>query len=335
MASSGDDEGSRLALPADLLGVVALSVGVLLAALVAPVSGSPARYVFAVVAVLLPGYALVAALFPRGPLAPGESPGRRAERVRRLDGFERAVLSLAAGLLVTPLLGIAVDFSPWAFRQVPVLAAVVGFVLVASVVAAQRRRRLPAAERYRPARRWAGAVRGVRRGRPTRGYSVVTVLVAVAIVVAGGGMFAVVTTAETGEAFTEFSLLVESESEGELLVAGSYPQAVETGGNATVVLGVENRERRERTYTVVPRLERVVEVDNGTRVAGYEAFDRFRLTVGAGRTEHREYTVTPTMAGEDLRLSFLLYRGDPPERVTTTNAYRRTHIWLDVTGRSG
>mgnify|MGYP000218168300 CR=1 FL=1 len=333
MSPSGDDEGSRLAPLADLLVVATLSVGVLLGALVAPVSGSPARYVFAVVAVLLPGYALVAALFPRGPLAPGEPPGRRAERVRRLDGFERAVLSLAAGLLVTPLLGIAVDFSPWAFRQVPVLAAVVGFVLVASIVAAERRRRLPVAERYRPARRWARSLSAVRRGRPTTGHSVVTVLVAVAVVVAGGGVFAVVTTAETGEEFTEFSLLVEGDDE--LLVAGSYPQTVETGGNATVVVGVENRERRERTYTVVPRLQRVVEVDNGTRVAGYEEFERFGLTVGAGRTERREYTVTPTTAGDDLRLSFLLYRDDPPERVTSTNAYRRTHIWIDVTEPSG
>jgi len=333
MASSGGSDGSNRLLPVDLLVVVVLSVGVLLGALVSPISGSPARYVFAVVAVALPGYALVAALFPRGPLGTDEPRGRRAERVRRLDGFERAVLSLATGLLVTPLVGIGVDFSPWAFRQVPVLAAVVGFVVVTAAVAAERRRRLPANERYVPARHWASTVRGVRQGRPTRGHSVVTVLVAVAVVVAAGGVVAVVSTAETGEQFTEFSLLVEDD--GDLLVAGSYPRALEVGETATVVLGVENRERRERTYTVVPRLQRVVEVDDETRVSDYEEYDRVQLTVGADRTDHRDYTVSPTLTGQNLRLSFLLYRGDPPERVTTTNAYRRTHIWLDVTGQSG
>jgi uncharacterized membrane protein len=161
----------------------------------------------------------------------------------------------------------------------------------------------------------------------------VTVLVAVAVVVAAGGVFAVVSTAETGEQFTEFSLLVEDE--GDQLVAGSYPRTLEVGENATVVLGVENREREERTYTVVPRLQRVIEVDNETRVSDYEEYDRFRLTVGAGRAESRDYTVSPTLTGENLRLSFLLYRGEPPEQVTTTNAYRRTHIWLDVTEQSG
>jgi len=333
MGSSGAGEGSNRLLPADLLVVVVLSVGVLLAALVSPVSESPARYVFAVVAVVLPGYALVAALFPRGPLGTDESSGRRAERVRRLDGFERVVLSLAAGLLVTPLVGIGVDFSPWPFRQVPVLAAVVGFVVVTAAVAAERRRRLPTSERYTPARRWVSSLRGIGQGRPTRGHSAVTVLVAIAVVVAAGGVFTVVTTAETGEQFTEFSLLVEDE--GDLLVAGTYPRAVGVGDNATVVFGVENRERREQSYTVVPRLQRVVEVDNEARVSDYEEYDRVRLTVGAGRTERQDYTVSPTLTGENLRLSFLLYRGDPPERVTSTNAYRRTHIWLDVTSQSG
>jgi uncharacterized membrane protein len=333
MGTSGADEEGTRVLPTDLVVVVVLSVGVLLATLVSPVSDSPARYVFAVVAVVLPGYTLVAALFPRGPLGTDESPGRRAERVRRLDAFERTVLSLAAGLLVTPLVGIGVDFSPWPFRQVPVLAAVVGFVVVTAAVAAERRQRLPPAERYTPARRWISSLRGIGQGRPTRGYSVVTVLVAVAVVVAAGGVFTVVTTAETGEQFTEFSLLVEDD--GDLLVAGSYPQAVEVGENATVVFGVENRERREQTYTVVPRLQRVVDVDNETRISEYEEYDRVRLTVGAGRTERRDYTVNPTLTGENLRLSFLLYRGDPPDRVTVTNAYRRTHIWLDVTSQSG
>jgi uncharacterized membrane protein len=158
---------------------------------------------------------------------------------------------------------------------------------------------------------------------------VVTALVAVAVVVAAGGVFTVVTTAETGEEFTEFSLLVEDE--GDLPVAGSYPQTVAVGENATVVFGVENRERRERTYTVVPRLQQVVEVDNETRVTDYEEYDRVGLAVGAGRAERRDYTGSPTLTGENLRLSFLLYRGELPDRVTSTNAYRRTHIWLDVT----
>jgi uncharacterized membrane protein len=320
----GDDP-----LPVDLLVVASLAVTAAGVALVVPTLPTTAGHVLAVVVVLLPGYALVAALFPRGPLGPDEPPGRPAERVRRLDGFERLVLSTAAGLLVTPLVGIAVDFSPFGFFETPVVASVTGFVLVTSAVATVRRRRVPATERYVPHRRWLRSLGRVRTGQPRSAPAVVTVAVAVAVVVAAGGVFAVVGTAETGERFTELSLLVESDDG--LLVAGSYPSAVEVGEEVGVVVAVENREQRRQTYTLVPRLERVVERSDDTRVVGFEAFERVGVTVPEGRTERRELRVRPTTTGENLRLSVLLYRGTPPEEPTATNAYRRTHVWLNVT----
>ena len=328
--ASDDGDGS---VPVDLLAVATLAVVAVLAAAAAPPSLAPARYVFAVVALLLPGYAVVAALFPRGPLGPDDPPGRPAERASRLDGFERLVLSVAAGLLVTPLVGIAVDFTPLGYFQLPVLLAVTGFVLVAVAVAAYRRRTVPAAERYVPHRRWRRALERVRGGHPTTGSAVVTVAVAVAVVVAAGGVFTVVTTADTGEQFTEFALLAESD--GNLTLAGSYPETVSVGEEIEVVLTVENRERRPQTYTVVPRLQRVVEGPEGTRVVESEAFDRVRVPVADGRTERRALSVSPTLTGDALRLSFLLYRGSPPETMTTTNAYRRTHIWVNVTAPAG
>jgi len=320
----GDD-----GLPVDLLVVSALAVTAAGVALAAPTLPATAGHVFAVVVVFLPGYAVVAALFPRGPLGPDEPPGRPAERVRRLDGFERLVLSTAAGLLVTPLVGIGVDFSPLDFFAAPVVAAVCGLVVLGSVVAAARRRRVSAAERYVPHRRWLRALNRVRAGEPRLASSVVTVVVAVAVVVAAGGVFAVVGTAETGEEFTELSLLVETDDG--LLVAGSYPSTVTVGEAVGVVVAVENREQRRQTYTLVPRLQRVVERSDETRVVESEAFERVTLPVEDGRTERYDLRVRPTMAGENLRLSVLLYRGAPPDEVTATSAYRRTHVWLNVT----
>ena len=322
-------DGDEDAFPVDLLVVASLALAAAGVALAAPTLPATAGHVLAVVVVLLPGYALVAALFPRGPLAPDEPPGRPAERVRRLDGFERLVLTTAAGLLVTPLVGIAVDFSPFGFFEVPVVASVTGFVLLASAVAAVRRRRVSATERYVPHRRWLRALRRVRTGNPRTGSALVTVAVAVAVVVAAGGVFAVVGTAETGERFTELSLLVETD--GDLLVAGSYPSAVAAGDEVGVVVVVENRENRRQTYTLVPRLQRVVERSTDTRVVKSEAFERVTVPVRDGGTERRDLRVRPTMTGENLRLSVLLYRGTPPDEVTATNAYRRTHVWLNVT----
>jgi hypothetical protein len=37
------------------------------------------------------------------------------------------------------------------------------------------------------------------------------------------------------------------------------------------------------------------------------------------------------MTGERLRLTYLLYRGAPPQTPTTDNAYRELHLWVNVT----
>jgi len=36
------------------------------------------------------------------------------------------------------------------------------------------------------------------------------------------------------------------------------------------------------------------------------------------------------MTGENLRVQYLLYRGDPPAEPTQENAYRSLHLWVDV-----
>jgi len=327
MSERDDRAGGRMSAPLDLLAVVALS-----AAVVAVSFGleSPPRavsLVSAVVAVFLPGYALVAALFPRGPSTDADR--RFAERVRRPDAFERAVLSFATGSVATPLLGIALNFSSWPVRTRALHATVLGFVALATVVAAVRRRRLPAAERYRPAGRWRRALAGLVDGRRGREFDLVTVAVAVAVVVAVGGVVTVAGTAQTGERFTEFAVLSD---DGERLVAGGYPENVTAGDPVTVDLEIENREGDGATYTVVTKLQRLAPDENETRVDEFEAFDRVNATVGSGRVERIDHTVRPTLTGERLRLVFMLYRGEPPERPVTTNAYRHTHLWLNVSG---
>lgn len=330
----GAEPTGQFAFPVDLVIVVALAGALVATALDLAAVGAPWVLVVAVLAVFLPGYALVAALFPRRPFAPGESPGRLGERARRLGGFERTVLSAGTGALVTPLLGIAVHFSPYPLATGPVVAAVSGFAGLGAVVATARRYRLPRAERYAPARRWVRAVEGgLYAERRLAGVDVVTVAVAVGVLVALGGVVTVVDTAESGERFSELYLLNETES-GQFQ-AGPYPDQVAAGSPYTVFVGVENREGRRTTYTLVTKLQRVAEDDDQTRVVEQEVFQPVTVTAGSGQVERFEHSVTPTLTGDPLRLSYLLYRGEPPEEPTTTSAYRRVHVWLNVTsGRS-
>jgi len=281
----------------------------------------------AVVAVFLPGYALVAALFTRRPSTANDQ--HFAERVRRPDGFERVVLAVATGSVAAPLLGIALNFSPWLVRRRAVHATLLGFVLVTSLVAAVRRFRLPSVERYTPARRWLAALGGLVDGRRGREVDLVTVAVAVAVVVAAAGVFTVASTAQTGEEFTEFAVL--SGAEGRL-VAGEYPENVTASDPVAVELLVENREGERASYTVVTMLQRLTETESGTRVSESETFQRVNLTVDSGRVERFDHAVTPTMTGARLRLAFLLYRGPVPDNPRLSNAYRHTHVWLNVSG---
>jgi|AntRauTorcE11898_2_1112593.scaffolds.fasta_scaffold16860_2 uncharacterized membrane protein len=319
----GPGEPSTARWAADLLLVVALALAIVGAWLVG--APEPVRLVLAVLAVFLPGYSLIAVLFPRRRLETDESPSTLAERVEQLDAVDRLALSVATGLVVTPLLGIALDFSPWSLREGPTLATIAGFVVVTAVIAAIRRRALPAARRYDPATRWA---RGLGDANLRSGHTLVTGLVVLAVLVAAGGVFAVASTEQQGERFTEFSVLGTDNGS---TVAASYPETVTAGEETTVVLGIENHEGRQRNYTVVTRLQTVTRVDNRTVVQRQERFDPVSVTVDANETVRFEHAVHPTNVGSGQRLLFLLYRGDPAAQPRPSNAYRWTHVWLDVT----
>lgn len=69
---------------------------------------------------------------------------------------------------------------------------------------------------------------------------------------------------------------------------------------------------------------------NETSVTEREELDRVSTTPEHGETWQEEYPVTPTMTGEGLRLTFLLYDGEVPVEPTRENAYRELHLWIDV-----
>src|SRR3972149_42796 len=92
----------------DLLLVVASSL-VLTAIILAIPSAKPARIILGLPFVLFfPGYALMAALFPRKD---------------DIDPIERVALSLGLSIAVVPLIGLALNYSPWGIRLDPILAS--------------------------------------------------------------------------------------------------------------------------------------------------------------------------------------------------------------------
>lgn len=119
--------------PAKDLQLVILATALcILCVLIPPLSNTSGRTIFGIPLVLLfPGYSLTAALFPRKDA---------------LDGIERFALSLGLSIAIVPLLGLALNYTPFGIRLLPVLITLSGFIICLSMLACIRRFKIPEEE---------------------------------------------------------------------------------------------------------------------------------------------------------------------------------------------
>ncbi|KAB1187547.1 MULTISPECIES: DUF1616 domain-containing protein [Haloferax] len=322
-------------LPADLAAVVAMVVLTLLATLTPGLDQTPLRVVVGLPFVLfVPGYALIAALFPeRGP-APHEGDDTdetlgSLDDDAGIDGIERVALSFGTSIAVVPLLGLVLNFTPWGIRLVPILVAVSGFTLVGVAAAASRRNALPEDERFIvPYDDWLAAGKSELFEPATRTDAMLNVVLAVSVVLAMGSVGYAVAVPKDGESFSELYLLTEND-DGEL-VADGYPEELVRGEPASLVVGVGNQEHQQVNYTTVVLLQRVEVQNNSTTVLEQDRLRTFSPTLAHNETWHQQHQIRPTMTGERLRLTYLLYKGAPPASPSAENAYREVHLWVTV-----
>ena len=347
-------------LPADLAAVIALVVATNVAAVAPVLRETPLRVPLGLAFVLfVPGYAFVAALFPE---ASGSDEGSGAEAVDTsgaetwpptlgarsgIDGIERVALSFGLSIAIVPLIGLVLNFTPWGIRLVPILIAVSGFTLAAVGVAAIRRWRLPAEERFRvPYRQWYAAGRAELLEPDTRADAALNALLAISIVLAAGSVSYAMLVPPSGEQFSAVYLLTETE-DGEL-VADDYPTEFVRGESREVVVGIDNHEQQTTEYTVVV-LEQDVEVvenetavENGsttpineTIVREQRELDRFGTTIAHNESWHYTYDLEPTMTGENQRIVWLLFPGgDVPADPSMDDTEYSVHLWVDVSESS-
>lgn len=280
----------------------------------------------------VPGYAVLAALFPGPIYRPATDAGVRPVRSPPFDHVRRAAYAFGVSVALLPLLALVLAVAGVVVSLSSVLGSLTVVVLVGLGVGTVRRNQLPDSERYRlPLGDWVDAVSGAFYDR-SRWTTVGNALVAVAMAAALVVVLASVVTPISGEAYTNFALLTETE--GGDLVAGGYPTDLAEGEALSLVVSVENHERQAVDYTVVVAVQRVATGDGSAEVLEQRELDRFGTTLAAGEQWERQTSVTPTMTGDDLRLTYLLYRGDAPEEPSAETAYRDLHLWLSV-GQGG
>lgn len=286
----------------------------------------------------LPGYAIVSFVYPGRP-TDGGTPGT-SER-RSIDAVERVAFSLVLSLAVVPTVAGVANFIT-GIEPRPVALGVAAVTLGSAVLALVARSRTPPEVRFRidsqsllggVEQSFTASSRSLRRQQglfdaqsgKERLFNVLLV-VAVIAVVASTGYAAVGAQSPADDAtFTEFYLLGESES-GEL-TTDAVPTNFSQGEARPITLGVENHEEQSVEYSAVVQLQRV---GPDGRVEETSKLDRVDLTVPAGGSERVELPIAPDLAGEDLRLVFLLYQGDPPASPAQSNAYLETRVLVDV-----
>ena len=258
---------------------------------------------------------------------------------RGIDGIERTALSFGLSIAVVPLIGLALNFTPFGIRLVPILVTISLFTVLASVLAALRRWELPASERFRvPYREWYADGRSEVTDPDSTLDAALNVALVVAILLATTSVVYAVAVPQQGEQFTEFYVLTEGE-DGDL-VAADFPETLSPNESAPIHLGVENNEYEPVEYTVVVQLQAVDIEDNRSTVTDRARLDRYSVTVAHNESDIRERPLeldagtAREFAGEDRRVKFLLYRGDPPADPTADDAYRDLHLWVEVSDGS-
>lgn len=321
--------------PTDLWAVVVVTLladGVVLA-------GGPRLLRMAAAVLLLfalPGYAIVAALYPGR-----ERPVPGSEDRQGITLGERVALSFGVSLALVPLVAlvtwpltrfVAANF-PTAARPlrasvVPVLTVV---VVVGAVLAARRRSRLPSGHQFTvPVDRWVDGARAALGPSASRGNRVLSVALGLSILLAAASLGYGLAAPADGEQYTTAAVLAPNE-DGPPATTG-YPSTLEAGEPVDLVLKLGNHEGEAVDYTVVIRAERLALSDGEQTVTEASPVDRLSVSVAAGETRLVRHSVATDLTGRSVRLTYYVYRGDAPTTPSEASAHRMVYLRVSVGG---
>mgnify|MGYP000939218409 FL=1 len=245
----------------------------------------------------LPGYSLIAALFPAK---------------SDLDGIERVALSFGLSIAVVPLIGLGLNYTPWGIRIHPILISLSTFTFIMCGLAYLRRAKLPESEAFDISfRATALSLKNEIMGSSeSKLDKALTVFLIFSILLSVVTLAYVVLSPKEGEHFTEFYLLGP---EGK---ADNYPTKYILGENGTVIVGVINHEYSPVNYTMEIKLE---------NKSMFLPENLKHITLAHNETWEEPVILTPEFEGKNMKLQFLLFN-----ETGKSVPYRDLHLWIDV-----
>jgi uncharacterized membrane protein len=283
-----------LQLPSDLRIVIAMAALTFVSVLTPPLEHSAIRTILGVPLVLfLPGYTLIAALFP----------GKKD-----LDPIERIALSFGLSIAIVPLIGLALNFTPWGIRLVPIMISLTFFIIVMVLIAQLRRLGLSESMRFEVKfKEMYNSIKTELVVKPeNRVDKILTIVLIISILASVIMLVYVVVTPKQGEKFTEFYLL------GAGGKADGYPTNLTAGKTSSVIVGIVNHEYQPVNYTLQVNINE-------------EKLKEQQIQTVYNQTWEQQVNFTPLRPGTGLKLQFLLYRND-----NLTQPYRDTHLWVNI-----
>ena len=264
-----------------------------------------------------PGYCLIAALFPKND---------------DISTSERIALSIGLSVTVVPLIGLALNYTPFGIRLDPFVISLTVFILVMILVAHYRRALIPREKRFRvPFNEITGTIRN--SFFPTEGSMVdrvLTVVITLAILASILITVYVIAVPKEGERFTEFFIL------GENKMASHYPDLIITGQNYPLFIGVGNHEYRDMTYTIEiwTVLTEFDDLTNSTTIMAMDPLDQLSLTLAHNETTIIPYNLSLYKTGYN-RVEFLLFNENVPGPEVTGSdrinaSYKDLHLWVTI-----
>jgi len=286
----------------DLLLIVVLSL--LLAPLALFTSGASRVVVGLALILFFPGYTLIAALFPKK---------------TSLGGIERLALSSGLSIVIVPIIGLILNYTPWGIRLSPFLIAVLPFIVITAAIARYRRRKLLPENRFEPKFRFHLSALSRYWSSHDLWDRVLAVLLVSVIAGAIGTLAYVIAVPNTGERFTEFYILGQNgQTDGypvEFVMADDEVILVRYENNgvtqdvsetfATVTLGIVNREYEEASYriSILVDDERVDIRFNESTVANIEP-----INLAHEEPWENEIGFVPSHVGDSQKVEFVLYK---------------------------
>lgn len=245
----------------------------------------------------LPGYALIAALFPAK---------------SDLDGIERVALSFGLSIAIVPLIGLGLNYTPWGIRTLPILISLSVFTFIMCGFAYLRRLRLPETEAFKvPFKETAISLKAdIMGSSESKMDKALTIILILSILLSVGTLVYVIVTPKEGEHFTEFYIL------GPQGKADNYTTNYTLGQSGTLIVGVVNHEYKPMNYTMKVKL--------GNKSL-YLPENVTHISLAYNETWEKPVVITPPIEGNKMKLEFLLFN-----ETDKSVPYRDLHLWINV-----